>query len=69
MGKLVDGTWHDVWYETAKNDGHFKRKDSSFRHWVTKDGSAGPSGAQGLRRSQGVTICMCHTLARGRIER
>jgi putative glutathione S-transferase len=41
MGKLVDGVWHDVWYDTAKTGGAFKRADSSFRHQVSADGSAG----------------------------
>jgi len=53
MGKLVDGTWHDVWYETEKTDGRFERQDSSFRNWVTADGSAGPSGKAGFRAEAG----------------
>jgi len=48
MGKLVDGKWCDTWYETAQNEGHFRRKDASFRNWVTKDGTAGPSGVGGF---------------------
>jgi len=44
MGMLVDGEWHDVWYETAATGGRFVRKESRFRNWVTVDGSAGPSG-------------------------
>ncbi|MGI9292085.1 MAG: glutathione S-transferase family protein [Gammaproteobacteria bacterium] len=44
MGKLVDGVWHDVWYETEKHQGRYVRQDSSFRHWVTRDGAPGPSG-------------------------
>ena len=39
MGLLVDGTWQDRWYDTAKTDGRFERQASSFRHWVTPDGS------------------------------
>ena len=48
MGKLVEGTWHDVWYETKKNKGQFVRKDASCRNWVTKDGSPGPTGVGGF---------------------
>ena len=48
MGKLVDGLWHDVWYETEKTDGRYERQDSSFRSWVTADGSAGASGKSGF---------------------
>ena len=53
MGKLVDGTWHDVWYETEKHDGRFERQDSLFRSWVTADGSAGPSGDAGYKAEAG----------------
>jgi glutathionyl-hydroquinone reductase len=34
MGMLVDGVWHDVWYDTAKTGGAFKRVDSAFHHKV-----------------------------------
>lgn len=53
MGLLIDGQWHDQWYDTSKNGGHFKRKASSFRHWVTADGSAGSSGAGGFEAASG----------------
>jgi putative glutathione S-transferase len=44
MGQLVDGKWHDVWYDTAKTGGAFVRSTSGFRHWVTPDGSADTGG-------------------------
>lgn len=53
MGQLVDGVWHDVWYDTAKTGGAFERKESSFRNWVTADGSAGPSGEGGFKAESG----------------
>ena len=53
MGKLIDGEWHDVWYETAKTKGAFVRQDASFRSWVTKDGAAGPSGVDGFAAESG----------------
>lgn len=53
MGKLVDGKWHDVWYDTKKNDGKFVRKDASFRNWITKDGAPGPSGDGGFAAEAG----------------
>ncbi|MGF1775809.1 glutathione S-transferase family protein [Vibrio nomapromontoriensis] len=34
MGKLVDGVWHDVWYDTKTSGGKFVREDAGFRHWV-----------------------------------
>ena len=49
MGLLVEGQWHTDWYDTKATNGRFKRKDSSFRHWVTKDGSAGPTGDAGFK--------------------
>ncbi len=44
MGLLIDGVWHDQWYDTAKSGGRFVRSESQFRHWITPDGSAGASG-------------------------
>lgn len=48
MGRLVDGEWRDEWYDTKSTGGRFERKESSFRSWVTADGSAGPSGEGGF---------------------
>lgn len=42
MGLLVDGKWHDVWYDTAATSGRFIRKDSAFRNWITADGRFAP---------------------------
>ncbi|TQV83527.1 glutathione S-transferase family protein [Denitrobaculum tricleocarpae] len=49
MGLLVDGVWHDKWYDTSKSGGRFKRNESIFRNWVTADGEAGPSGRGGFK--------------------
>jgi len=48
MGMLVDGVWHDVWYDTKESGGRFIRKESQFRNWITPDGSPGPSGEGGF---------------------
>jgi len=53
MGKLVDGQWHDVWYNTKDNDGKFVRQDAVFRNWITADGSPGPSGEGGFEAGAG----------------
>jgi len=53
MGLLIDGVWHDKWYDTDKTGGRFKREDSAFRHWVTVDGSAGPFGDAGFKAEPG----------------
>lgn len=49
MGMLVDGRWHDVWYDTKASKGRFVRSEAQFRNWVTTDGSAGPSGKAGFK--------------------
>ncbi len=53
MGLLVDGKWHDVWYDTKASKGRFVRSESQFRNWVTPDGSPGPSGRGGFRAEPG----------------
>ncbi|WP_315729003.1 MULTISPECIES: glutathione S-transferase family protein [unclassified Bradyrhizobium] len=53
MGLLVDGQWHDVWYDTGATGGRFVRKDSIFRNFITADGSAGPTGAGGFKAEAG----------------
>lgn len=47
MGLLIDGTWHDTWYDTKSTGGAFQRKEASFRNWITPGGSPGPSGRGG----------------------
>ena len=53
MGLLIDGRWHDQWYDTAKSGGRFQRQDSAFRNWVTPDGAPGPSGKGGFAAEAG----------------
>ena len=53
MGLLVDGKWHDTWYDTKKSGGKFERAAAKFRNWVTADGSAGPSGTGGFKAESG----------------
>jgi putative glutathione S-transferase len=53
MGQLVDGVWQDVWYDTKKTGGKFKREDARFRNWVTPDGSAGPTGEGDFKAEAG----------------
>ena len=47
MGLLVDGIWHDQWYDTGKTGGRFVRSESAFRHHVTADGQGGFAAAPG----------------------
>lgn len=41
MGLLIDGVWHDKWYDTETTGGRFVREEAGFRRWITKDGSSG----------------------------
>jgi glutathionyl-hydroquinone reductase len=40
MGLLVDGKWHDRWYDTGAS-GAFARGAAQFRHQVSADGRSG----------------------------
>ncbi len=44
MGKLVEGVWRDIWYDTKSTGGKFVRANSKFRNWITADGANAPSG-------------------------
>ncbi|ACB52533.1 unknown [Crocosphaera subtropica ATCC 51142] len=41
MGLLIDGVWHDQWYDTKSTGGRFVRQQSQFRHWITQEGKEG----------------------------
>jgi len=53
MGLLVEGKWVDEWYDTESTGGHFVRTDAQFRHWITPDGQAGPTGDGGFKAEPG----------------
>jgi putative glutathione S-transferase len=53
MGLLINGQWHDQWYETKSTEGHFIREDAQFRNWVTTDGRPGPTGTGGFPAQSG----------------
>lgn len=40
MGKLVEGVWHDVWYDTKTTGGKFIREDAGFRDWIKNEPDA-----------------------------
>ncbi len=46
MGLLVNGVWQEDASRTK--DGQFVRPSTSFRNFVTADGSAGPTGEGGF---------------------
>jgi len=53
MGMLVNGIWHDVWYDTKETKGQFVRSASQFRNFVTADGAPGPTGRGGFVAESG----------------
>ncbi len=53
MGLLIDGTWHDQWYDTKSTGGRFVRKASAFRSWITPDGAPGPTGTSRFKAEAG----------------
>ncbi len=52
---LVNGKWNSDWHPVQATDkqGGFVRQISGFRHWVTPDGSAGPTGEGGFMAEAG----------------
>ncbi len=48
---LIDGKWQEKWQPVQKADekGRFVRQVSSFRNWITADGSSGPTGEGGFK--------------------
>jgi putative glutathione S-transferase len=53
VGLLIDGRWHDRWYDTSANDGRFVRSGAQYRNFVTPSGAPGPSGVGGFTAEQG----------------
>jgi len=53
MGLMIDGAWHDRWYDTEASQGRFIRSESQFRNWVTEDGAPGPTGTGGFKAETG----------------
>lgn len=52
---LVNGQWTANWQPVQGTDakGGFVRQTSSFRNWITPDGSAGPTGDGGFKAEAG----------------
>ena len=51
---LVDGQWSSTWTpKDEEADGAFVRKPSSFRNWITPDGTPGPTGMGGFAAEPG----------------
>jgi len=53
MGLLVDGVWHDEWYDTSKTGGRFERSKSQFRDFVTRTGEPAEGRSRGFKAEPG----------------
>jgi len=61
MGVMIDGAWHAQEPESGGKNGAFKRPETSFRNWITADGSAGPTGTDGFTAEPGrYHLYICH---------
>ena len=50
---MIDGVWHAREPKSDGKDGAFKRPETSFRNWITADGSAGATGTDGFPAEPG----------------
>src|SRR4030095_7680761 len=53
MGYMLNGKWNNDDRIPTDARGSFVRAASQFRHWITADGSAGPSGDPGFKAEPG----------------
>ncbi|WP_238366773.1 glutathione S-transferase family protein [Mesobacterium pallidum] len=53
MGHLDKGQWVTASLEKMSKGGKFVRNETTFRNWITADGSAGPSGTGGFKAESG----------------
>lgn len=61
MGLLIEGQWHDQWYDTKGSGGRFMRQDSQFRRQITADGSSGLPAVAGRYHLFVASACpWCH---------
>lgn len=52
---LVNGRWQGKWdpVPSSGTQGRFVRQKSTIRNWITRDGSAGPTGEGGFKAESG----------------
>lgn len=61
MGVMIEGLWHAVEPSKDDSDGKFKRPETSFRNWITADGSPGPTGDGRFKAEPGrYHLYICH---------
>lgn len=69
MGQLIDGVWHDTWYDTKSTGGKFQRSASAFRNCSLPMARQAPLAQAVLSQRKIVIISMFHSPARGRTAR
>ena len=67
MGQLIDGVWHDTWYDTKSTGGKFHR--SAFVTGSLPMARQAPLAKAVLPQRKIVIISMFHSPARGRTAR
>jgi putative glutathione S-transferase len=53
MGLLIDGKWHDQWYDTKASGGRFVRAQSQWRDWITPNGEPVEGRQRGFKAEPG----------------
>ncbi|MFB6376155.1 MAG: glutathione S-transferase family protein [Bradymonadaceae bacterium] len=53
MGKMIDGRWTTDEELARTDEGEFERAETTFRRWLTPDGSPGPDGQEGFEAEPG----------------
>ncbi len=53
MGHLENGKWQADSSRPIDRSGRFQRAKTTFRNWITVDGSAGPTGTDGFKAEPG----------------
>ena len=53
MGMFVEGVWQDDEKQRTDKSGAFQRPTTSFRNYITADGSTGPTGEGGFPAEAG----------------
>lgn len=46
MGLLIEGQWHDQWYDTKKTGGRFVRTEAQFRNKISDEGEFKPESGR-----------------------
>ena len=46
MGLLIEGRWHDRWYDTKETGGRFVRTEAQFRDWISPQGDFPPEAGR-----------------------